>query len=92
MLKKDNFFFGFTIALMVTLGVYGLLFLIKIPLESLIKWFRISDGTMVTTGLSINLLVINYYLNHKKNNTARGIMVLFLVGAAFVVYKFYLDN
>jgi hypothetical protein len=90
MFKKDNFFFGFTLALLVTAGVAGLLYLLCIPLHLLFSWFRVSLGTMITTGLSVNLIVINYYLNRKANNTSKGIMVMFLVGAAYVVYRFFL--
>jgi len=89
MFRKDNFFFGFTVALIVTLGVAGLLYLIKILIHMKFKVFTISEGTMITTGLSANLIVINYYLNHKYNRTAKGIMVLFLLGAAYVVIRFF---
>jgi len=89
MFKKDNFFFGFTVALLVTLGIAGLLYLVQIPLKMIFKWFIISKGTMITTGLSANIIVINYYLNRKANRTAKGIMVLFLLGAAYVVITFF---
>ena len=92
MLKKDNLFFGFAVALAVTLVTYGLFALISIPLHSMFKMYTVSQGTMITTGLSMNLIVINYYLNRRANNTARGIMVLFLLGAAYVVYRFYIVN
>jgi len=92
MLKKNNFFFGFSLALLVTGIIFGLMYLASVPLHSAFSWFTVSEGTMITTGLSVNLIVINYYLNHKLNNTARGIMVLFLLGAAYVVYRFYIMN
>ena len=91
MFKKDNFVFGFTLALLVTLGVFGLFYLIEIPLHLMFKWFWVSQGTMITTGLSANLLVINHYLNRHANRTSKGIMVLFLLGAAYVVIKFFGD-
>jgi hypothetical protein len=91
MFKKDNFFFGFGIALAMTLAVYGLFYLLWLPLHLMWDWFRVSQGTMITTGLSANLIVINYYLNHKYNRTAKGIMVLFLLGAAYVVIRFFGD-
>ena len=91
MLKKDNFVFGFSLALLVTLGVFGIFYLIEIPLHMMFKWFYVSQGTMITTGLSANLLVINHYLNRHANRTSKGIMVLFLLGAAYVVIKFFGD-
>ncbi len=91
MFKKDNFPFGFTLALLVTLSVYGIFYLIEIPLHMMFHWFYVSEGTMITTGLSANLIVINYYLNRKANRTSKGIMVLFLLGALYVVVKFFSD-
>jgi hypothetical protein len=91
MFKKDNFFFGFMIALGVSLGIWGLFYLVSIPLHLMFNWFNVSKGTMITTGLSANLITINYYLNYKYNRTAKGIMVLFLLGAAYVVIEFFSD-
>ncbi len=91
MFKKDNFLFGFTLALLVTAGVYGAFYLIKIPLHLMFGWFVVSEGTMITTGLSANLIVINYYLNRRANRTSKGIMVLFLLGALYVVIKYFSD-
>lgn len=91
MFKKDNFIFGFGVALAVTLAVYGLFYLVAIPLHKLWPMFNVSRGTMITTGLSANLIVINYYLNNKCNRTAKGIMVMFLLGAAYVVINFFGD-
>ena len=91
MFKKDNFVFGFSLALLVTMGVFGLFYLIEIPLHLMFKWFYVSPGTMITTGLSANLIVINHYLNIRANRTSKGIMVMFLLGAAYVVIKFFGD-
>ena len=89
MFKKDNFVFGFSLALLVTAGVYGLFFLLAIPIHMIFEHFIVSEGTMITTGLSANLIVINYYLNRRANRTAKGIMVLFLLGALYVVTRFF---
>jgi hypothetical protein len=88
--QKNNFFYGFGLSLLLTAAVFGVMYLINISLFQLVfKRLVLREGTMMSIGLSVNMITVNYYLNRHLNNTAKGIMVFFLLCAAYIVYRYF---
>jgi hypothetical protein len=90
MFKKNNFFFGFSLALLVTATAFGALYVLNEFILSAITGTPIlSESTMVIAALGCNIFVLNYYLNRKLDNTAKGMVVFALVCAGYIIYTYF---
>ncbi|MDZ4839085.1 MAG: hypothetical protein SGJ04_03675 [Bacteroidota bacterium] len=49
----------------------------------------ISTRVMALTGLSANVPIVNAFMNRGSMRSARGVMVAFMLGAAYIIYKFF---
>jgi hypothetical protein len=90
MLRKNNFFFGFSLALMVTAATFGALYVLNEFIVAAI-WDRpiLSESTMLIASLGANIFVLNYYLNRKLDNTAKGMVIFALVCAGYIIYTYF---
>jgi hypothetical protein len=90
MFKKNNFFFGFSLALMITAAVFGAVYLInQFIFAPLFGKAFLSESTMLIASLGSNIFVVNYYLNRKFDNTAKGMVVFALVCAGYIIYTYF---
>src|SRR5687768_7790715 len=90
MLKKNNFFFGFSLALLITAATFGALYVINEFLLAAITGTPVlSESTMLIASLGANIFVLNYYLNRRADNTAKGMVVFALVCAGYIIYTYF---
>jgi hypothetical protein len=90
MFKKNNFFFGFSLALMITAVAFGALYLInEFVIGGIVGRPVLSESTMLIASLGANIFVLNYYLNRRADNTAKGMMAFAFVCAAYIIYTYF---
>jgi hypothetical protein len=90
MFKKNNFFFGFALALMVTAAAFGLIYLInQFILQPISGKAFLSESTRLIASLGVNIFILNYYLKRKADNTAKGMMVFVFVCAGYIIYTYF---
>lgn len=90
MFKKNNFVFGFSLALSITLAVFGLLYAINFYILS--EMFGrpvLGESTLLIVALGMNLFVVNYYTRYKANATAKGVIAFTFVCAAYIIYTYF---
>jgi hypothetical protein len=90
MFKKNNFFFGFSLATMVCFAAYGAFWLLNHFVFAVLfgKAF-LAESTVMIISLGMNIFVLNYYLKHNAIGTGRGILVFAFLCAAFIVYWYF---
>lgn len=98
MLKKDNLRYGLIIGFLVPLVgsvVYYFIQFSRIATIQEYTWYLMREKSLMTAMLSV-LLVVNigiftYFVNTRKDRTAKGIFIATLVyGLASVIWKFFL--
>ncbi|MGZ5244283.1 MAG: hypothetical protein ACXWDO_04020 [Bacteroidia bacterium] len=90
MFKKNNFFFGFSLALSITLAVFGLLYVINnFVLAEMFGRPVLGESTLLIVALGMNLFVVNYYTRYKANATAKGVIAFTFVCAAYIIYTYF---
>jgi hypothetical protein len=90
MLKKNNFFFGFSLALLITAAAFGAIYVLnEFILEPITGKAFLRESTMLIAALAADIFVLNYYLKRKADNTAKGMVVFALVCAAFIIYTYF---
>jgi hypothetical protein len=90
MFRKNNFFFGFSMALMVTAAAFGLLYIInQFIFKPIFGTAFLSESTMLIASLGFNIFILNYYLKRKFDNTAKGMMVFVFVCAGYIIYTYF---
>ncbi|RYD74077.1 MAG: hypothetical protein EOP53_18965 [Sphingobacteriales bacterium] len=90
MFKKNNFFFGFGLAFLVTMAIFGLLYLINnYVLNAMFGRPILGESTLLIVGLGMNLFFVNYYTKFKADATAKGIVAFTLVCAAYIIYTYF---
>jgi hypothetical protein len=90
MFKKNNFFFGFSLALSVTVAVFGMLYLINTYVFSaMFGQAFLGESTLLIVALGMNLFIVNYYTKVRANATAKGIIAFTFVCAAYIIYTYF---
>jgi hypothetical protein len=87
-LKKDAFWLGLLLGVVVPLVLYAILHYINIFIVNKVNNRPyLTDATVQIISLAANLIVMRYYLiNRKADKTGRGILlVTFIAGIAFFV-------
>jgi hypothetical protein len=93
MFKRDNFFFGMGLSIILTAAIVGLLYLLNISLMmAIFHRIILKPGTMLMIAISFNLLPVNYYTSRHANKTAKGIMVVFLLCAGYIVVRYFSEK
>lgn len=96
-LKRDNLKLGLVVGLVALL--LGLVFFYEYKFSSIsIKefFFYVKTNTQLLTALCaicmvVNIAVLTYYLNTKKDQTAKGVfLITALFGVAVLVFKYLL--
>ncbi len=87
-LKKDNFFIGMAMALLLPLPVYGFLFVIDILMKSTGLWNGLQQPENIyLLSIAGNFLLIRLtFVNWKNQKAGRG--VLFMTIALILVFFF----
>jgi len=88
MLKKDSFFFGILIGLIVPLATFGILHLINYMLTAYFRTLPIEEKTIYLICAFSNLIPLRiYFVNYKMDKTGRSIlMVTFALMILFFVF------
>lgn len=90
MFKKNNLFFGFSLALMVTAAAFGALYVInEFIIAAIFGMPVLSESTMLIASLGVNIFVLNYYLNRRADKTAKGMMLFAFVCAGYIIYTYF---
>lgn len=88
--KKDNFLFGFGLAVMITVAAYGFFWALNhLVLKALIGRAFLQESTLIIVSLGMNIFVLNYFLKFNAIRTGRGMIVFTLLCAAFIIYWFF---
>jgi hypothetical protein len=92
MLKKNNFFLGLLIGLVLPALVYGTLYLAGRFVPSGTIWARpFETGRMVILSLVMNVFPFRmYFVSYKYDRTGRGILLItfILVLAYFIITRY----
>jgi len=90
MFKKDNFGFGFSLAVITTAAVFGLLYLVNnIILLSIFNRLIFRESFLMILSMGVNIFSLNYYLNRNANKTARGMLTFVFLCAAYIIYTYF---
>lgn len=90
MINKNNFFFGFSLAILVSFAGYGLLYVINdFILKELFGKAFLSPSLLGIVALGFNIFLLRYFLAKNYLQTGKGILAFVFIGAAFVIYYFF---
>ncbi len=90
MFKKNNFFFGFSLALMITAAAFGALYVLNtIVIKAMFGKAFLGESTLLIVALGLNLFVVNYYTKFKADATAKGVIAFTFVCAAYIIYTYF---
>jgi hypothetical protein len=88
--RKNNFFFGFALAVMVTVAAYGAFWLINhFVMKAIVGRAFLQESTLMIVSLGMNIFVLNYFLKFNAIRTGRGMLVFTLLCAAFIIYWYF---
>jgi hypothetical protein len=88
--RKNDFFFGFSLAVMTTAAAFGFFWLINNTLlKAIVGRAFLQESTLMIISLGMNLFVLNYFLKFNAIRTGRGIIVFTLLCAAFIIYWYF---
>jgi hypothetical protein len=90
MLRKDNFFFGFGLALLITAAGFGLLYLLNnVLLDALFGKPILGQSTIMIVALGLNIFFMNYAMKYNANRTGRGMLTFVFLCAAYIIYTYF---
>ena len=93
MFNKNNFFFGFALALLVTVAGFGILYLFNHYLmRALVGDDFLSESLLLIVAVGVNIFFLNYYTKINAYMTARGIVTFTFLCAAYIVFVYFGDE
>jgi len=93
MLKINNRFFGFALAMGISLLTYGLLWVLNdIILFNIYKKYIIELQFIMILSLAANFFPLKYYSDRLAQKTAQGMMFFVLIGAGYIIFRFFWDE